>query len=57
MALIEQSTSPPTRVLGCTLAKLDEDIPGSWLPVAAFPCTRCRRLASHSLPRTLEVID
>ena len=32
----------------------DEDVPGSWLPVA---CTRCRRLASHSLPRTLEVID
>ena len=35
-----------------------EDIPGSWLPVrCSFACTRCRRLASHSLPRTLEVRD
>ena len=34
----------------------DEDVPGSWLPVAAFAFTRCRRLACHSLPTTLKVI-
>ena len=35
----------------------DEDVPGSWLAVAAFACIRCRRFASDSFRRTLEVIE